>query len=784
MKNENPQTRGDGFARLILNNPLLSLFVSVLLLLGAGYGAKNLSMSSDYRYYFGEDNPQRQAFEKIQNVYSKDDSALIVIAPSDGTVFKKETLAGIVELTDKAWKTPYSSRVDSITNFQYSYAEEDDLIVKDLVFKNELEGLNSSKLLKIKSVALNEPLLKGRILSENAGITAVNITVNLPGKSPMEVPEVAAYVRKLAKEFEDKYPGHKTYLSGVAMLNNAFNEAGMGDMMTLTPIMYGLILLIMAITLRSLFSVVATFIILIFSVVFGMGMAGWFGIPITPVSSMAPTVIVTLAIADSIHILKTILKNLSNGMEKKEAIIKGLDINLKPVFLTSFTTAIGFLSLNFGDTPPFHDLGNITAMGVMAAFFYSVVLLPVLILWLPIKTPAKERTTESTSLKNFGNLMAKNKGLVSLITIALTIGLGTQIPKIKLNDQFVQYFDERIQFRTDSEFMMNNLTGIYQVYYDLDSGESQGVAGNEFIAKVEEFANWLRTQPEVSHVNTITDTLKRLNKNMHADDETYYKLPENRELTAQYLLLYEMSLPYGLDLNNQINVDKAKTRLAITLKDVDTETLIAFSTRGEEWLKKNAPESMHTTASSPSVMFAHITERNVKGMAVGTLLAFFLITVSLMIALGSFKYGLISLLPNVLPAVISYGLWSVLVGEAGFAIAVVGSVTLGIVVDDTVHFLAKYVRAKRDMQLDSDEAIKYALSDVGPALISTSVVLVLGFSVLMFSAFKVNFVLGALSALTIAVALIVDFTFLPAVLSYLDKKKDTASLEMKEARGV
>jgi predicted RND superfamily exporter protein len=784
MKNENPQTRGDGFARLILNNPLLSLFVSVLLLLGAGYGAKNLSMSSDYSYYFDEDNPQRQAFEKIQNVYSKEDSALIVIAPSDGTVFKKETLAGIVELTDKAWKTPYSSRVDSITNFQYSYAEEDDLIVKDLVFKNELEGLNSSKLLKIKSVALNEPLLKGRILSENAGITAVNITVNLPGKSPMEVPEVAAYVRKLAKEFEDKYPGHKTYLSGMAMLNNAFNEAGMGDMMTLTPIMYGLILLIMAITLRSLFSVVATFIILIFSVVFGMGMAGWFGIPITPVSSMAPTVIVTLAIADSIHILKTILKNLSNGMEKKEAIIKGLDINLKPVFLTSFTTAIGFLSLNFGDTPPFHDLGNITAMGVMAAFFYSVVLLPVLILWLPIKTPAKERTTESTSLKNFGNLMAKNKGLVSLITIALTIGLGTQIPKIKLNDQFVQYFDERIQFRTDSEFMMNNLTGIYQVYYDLDSGESQGVAGNEFIAKVEEFANWLRTQPEVSHVNTITDTLKRLNKNMHADDETYYKLPENRELTAQYLLLYEMSLPYGLDLNNQINVDKAKTRLAITLKDVDTETLIAFSTRGEEWLKKNAPESMHTTASSPAVMFAHITERNVKGMAVGMLLAFFLITVSLMIALGSFKYGLISLLPNVLPAVISYGLWSVLVGEAGFAIAVVGSVTLGIVVDDTVHFLAKYVRAKRDMQLDSDEAIKYALSDVGPALISTSVVLVLGFSVLMFSAFEANFVLGALSALTIAVALIVDFTFLPAVLSYLDKKKDTASLEMKEARGV
>jgi outer membrane lipoprotein-sorting protein len=289
----------------------------------------------------------------------------------------------------------------------------------------------------------------------------------------------------------------------------------------------------------------------------------------------------------------------------------------------------------------------------------------------------------------------------------------------------------------------------------------------------------LRSIPGVVHVNSLVDTMKRLNKNMHGDRKEYYTLPTSREMASQYLLLYEMSLPYGLDLNNQIDIDKSSSRVIVTLGNLKTAEMLAINEKAEQWLVTNAPEHMRTLGSSPAIMFSHVSERNVVSMAWATLFAFILITFVMIFALRSVKYGLLSLLPNVIPAIIGYGLWSIFVGEAGFAIAVVGSVTLGIVVDDTVHFLAKYALAKKENNFSADEAVKYAFENVGSALIATSVILVIGFSILMFSTFKMNFILGALSALTIGVALIIDFTFLPAVLYLMDKEKNKTGDIMK-----
>jgi predicted RND superfamily exporter protein len=762
---------GERAGKLVTKRPLITAIFAIIISVLLGSGMSKITMSNDYRYFFGEDNPQRLAFEKLQNVYSKDDGLIIVLSPKDNDVFTKQNLEAIKELTKSAWKIPFSTRVDSITNFQYTRAIEDDLIVEDMVTENA--ALGSDELQKIRTNTLTEPLLKERLINKEGSVTGINILLNFPGKNPMEVPQVAQHVRELTNKFKEKHPQFEVKLTGLAMMNNAFNEAGMNDMMTLTPIMYGIILVIMVVMLRSFFAVVATFNVILFSVISGMGLAGFFGIPITPPSSIAPTVIVTLAIADSIHILKGILYSLSLGHSKKDSIIEALSANLRPVFLTSFTTAIGFLSLNFSDTPPFHDLGNITAMGVTAAFFLSVTLLPALVTLLPLKAPKKLEDKSSLWQVRFAHFVTKHKKPVLLTTVFVTIFLAVQVPKIQLNDQFVQYFDDTIQFRNDTEYTMKNLTGIYQVNYDLNSGESGGISNPAYLNKVEEFSNWLRKLPNVTHVSTITDTFKRLNKNMHADDPAYYALPQSRELAAQYLLLYEMSLPYGLDLNNQIDVDKASTRVIATFGDIETKEILEDNEKAQNWLVANTPKHMHTLGSSPTIMFSHISERNVKSMAWGTLLAFGLITITLIISLRSWKYGLISLLPNVIPAVISYGLWSLFVGKAGFAIAIVSSVTLGIVVDDTVHFLSKYVRAIKDKGMQPKDAIEYAFSSVGSALVVTSVILSIGFAVLMFSPFKMNVILGTLSAMTILSALVVDFTLLPAVLAITDKGEAT-----------
>lgn len=319
---------------------------------------------------------------------------------------------------------------------------------------------------------------------------------------------------------------------------------------------------------------------------------------------------------------------------------------------------------------------------------------------------------------------------------------------------------------------MEHLTGIYLLEYSLPAGGEGMIANPEYLQRVEAFANWLRQQPEVLHVNTITDIMKRLNKNMHGDDPSWYKLPDNQELAAQYLLLYEFSLPFGLDLNNQINVRKSATRLTASLKSISSEQLLTLDQKAAQWLKDNVPAYMQTHGASPSVMFANIGHRNIRAMLKGTTVALVLISLILMFSLRSVRIGLLSLIPNLAPIGMAFGLWGMFVGQVGLALSVVSGMTIGIVVDDTVHFLSKYLRARREQGLSSEQAVRYAFHTVGTALWVTTLVLMLGFGVLAFSDFELNAGMGLLTAITIGLALLADFLFLPPLLmKFGDKQK-------------
>jgi hypothetical protein len=269
----------------------------------------------------------------------------------------------------------------------------------------------------------------------------------------------------------------------------------------------------------------------------------------------------------------------------------------------------------------------------------------------------------------------------------------------------------------------------------------------------------------------LTDTFKRLNQSMHGDSSDWYRLPAERELAAQYLLLYEMSLPYGLDLNNQINIDKSATRMTVMLYNMTTNSVLELEQRSRQWMQDNLPPSMQNDAASPTLMFSHIGERNIRSMLLGTTVALLLISLILVFALRSPRIGLLSLLPNLIPAALAFGVWGLFVGQIGLALSVVTGMTLGIVVDDTVHFLSKYLRARREKGLDAQDAVRYAFSTVGLALVVTSIVLIAGFMVLTFSAFTLNSNMAFMTAVTIFFALIADFLLLPPLLMAVDGKE-------------
>ncbi len=757
------------YARGVLRWRWAVIGLVVALVAIAAYGTRFAEVRGDYRYNFGERNPQLLAFEAMENIYGKNDSVIFFLAPESGDVFTRETLEAVVWLTEQAWQLPYSTRVDSLSNYQHTSAEGDDLVVADLI--EDASELDAAGIARIREIALSEPQIVGKLVPPSAVGTAVAVTIQLPeGAGGVEL-ELTAVARELRAAAETRFPGHELALSGLVVMSAAYEETSRQDLVTLVPLMYAVLIVTLFLFLRSFWGTLGTMAVAGFSAIAAMGLGFWLGIPFTQGSSVAPTIILTIAIADGVHVLVSFAKERRGGRDHDEALVESLRVNWQPVFLTSLTTAIGFLSLNYSDNAMFRDLGNLTAMGVTAAWLFSVSFLPAFISLTPYPIHP-ERAIGGFSMERFAEWMISRRRPVLVAVSVFLVVMGSLIPRIELNDTFTSMFDRSVPFRRDLDIMSERLPGLYMFQYSLVAGDDDAINEPAYWNTLAAFTRWLRAQPEVTHVNTLSDTLKRLNKSMHGDDPAAYRLPAEREQSAQYLLLYEMSLPYGLDLNNQINVKRSSTKLTVTVDTLSSRELRELDYRIQDWLRANAPPSMHVGGASPTLMFAHMSERNVRSMIRGTAIAFALISLVLAFSLRSVKIGLLSLIPNIGPTVIAFGIWALVVGEAGFSVAMVSACSLGIIVDATVHFLSKYLRARRERNVGAEDAVRYAISTVGAALWITFLVLIVGFSVLTLSPVQTNAHFGLMIAITIGAALLTAFLLLPTLLIAIEGERD------------
>lgn len=746
----------------IVRWPWLVIMMTVVLMATAGYGVRYVQFKNDYRMFFSEDNPQLQVFEALEKTYTRDDNILVVVTPQDSGVFTAKNLAIAEYITKRLWQTPYATRVDSITNFQHSTAQGDDLFVGDLV--READRLSPTELVRIQQVAVNSPLLRNRLVSPDGRVMGFNLIIRRPGKDQnAETKDAVTFVRELVSEVQRAHPELSFHLTGALMIDTAFAESSERDAKTLTPTMLTIIVVGLWWFLRSFIGMAAAATMMTLSVISAIGLAGWLGIAFSPSSIPAPTILLTLAVADSVHILTGYYAGLHRGLARQAAMKESLQVNFKAIFFTNLTTAVGFWSMNYSDAPPFRDLGNITAMGVGVAYVLTITFLPALMMVLPAKRGQIAPSVTTTFAGLAGMIATHRYVLVAVVPLLMGVVLAC-IPLNRLDDQYVRYFDESVAFRSDTDYITKNLTGMYNIDYSIEQGEQGGLNEPAFLQQVERFAQWYREQPEVLHVYVLNDILKRLNQNMHGDDPAWYRLPETRELAAQYMLLFEMSLPYGLDLSNRVNVSKSATRMTVTLGSLTSQQIIDLETRAQGWLAGNATLIKRADGTGTTVLFAHIGQRNIVSMISGELISIVIVSLIMILVLRSVSLGLLSLVPNLLPAGMAFGVWGLMVGQVGMASSVVAAMTLGILVDDTVHFLSKYQHARRDKQLEPQEALSYAFVTVGHALWITSVVLIAGFSLLTLSPFRVNYETGLLTSIIFALGLFAEFLLLPLII--------------------
>lgn len=757
-----------------IQKPKQTLFACIGFLFLLGAGLQYLFFEGDYRIWFNPGSDYIQAIDTMENTYSKSDNIILVVTSNEGDIYTQENLIAIASITNDAWKMPYSTRVDSITNYQYSFSERGDLMVMDLYDPDDTLFTPD----QVKTIARNEPTLMSRLVSDAPDVTGINVTLSIPlADQSQAYADIARFARTLKANVEAEHPSLSVGITGFAMLNHSFNESALEDMVTLVPAMLGIIFLALALIQRSLKEAGLIMIVLFFTLLMLQGIAGWLGISINSATANTTTLILTLSVADCIHIFNSFHSQYRRKEDKTKALRYAISSNFMPLLITSLTTSVGFLTLNFSNSPPIRSFGNIVAIGMIVAFVVAVVLLPCLIQLCSILPSKQSRDRIAPAV----NCLIRYRRPLFFGCSLLMLGLITALPKNHVNNDLVQYFSSKTEFRQTTDYFAEKISGLTTIEYSIVAGEAGGISEPEFIQTVADFTAWLRLQPETNHVYSLSDTFKRLNMNIHDDNLAYYKLPQQRELAAQYLLLYELSLPFGLDLTNQVNLDKSATRVIATFENIGSAKTVALEVRSRAWLEQHAPK-YQTKIASAALMFSHVGENNMTAMLYASVLSLIIISALVGISLRSWRLGAVLLVPTILPAAAGFGLWGIINGEVNMGISMVCSMTFGIIVDFCVHIASRYSQQIKAGET-SIAALQYAYSKVLVPISVTTVVLCAGFSILLMSNFKFNSGMGAVTTIVIVLALLTNLFILPQLLIWFGNSSRQNEMRLNSLRG-
>ena len=736
-----------------------------LIIIGA-MGISRVERSTNTRAFFGPDNPEYQLILQIEDMFVSTDNMILAISGPEGSDFDPETLSAVREATEEAWYIPHVLRVDSMATFNSSWAEGDEIIVEPML--PEVGEITPEIAAEARERTFETEELVDRVVSSDGRTFGVGISMVPPDRSPETFQEIMDAVTELADRIEADYPGHEVFMTGSIMASLAFSEAGDRDLDDTLPLAAASTVLLLILGLGTFSGVVGSIIVLFGGAAMTLGVGGWLGIALTPGNASSPLAVIVIVAATCMHLVLHWRNSMGKGMTRREAVEHSVQENLAPITVTNLTTAFGFLCLNFSDAPPLQDLGNMVAIGTVCGWLLAILVIPTTLLVLPELRRRREGLLPRI-LPRVGDFTLTYPKPI-LIVFAILTGIAVfGITRIHFNDDFIGYFDDSYQLRRDSDVIEDRLTSLKVVNFVLDSPYEGGVFAPEFLEQVEAFSDWMRDRDDVSHINSIVQPLKRLNMNLNGDDPAFYRTADSSEANAQLLMLYELNPPVGQDLNTQLSIDRKQTLMTVSL-DVDTSAELRwFAEDAQAWMEENTPE-IATIGTGVGITFARVSQRNGTAMFTGAVVVLVVISATMIIALRSLRYGFLSLVPNLVPAVMAFGLWGVLFGQVNLGSTVVTVMTFGIVVDDTVHMMMTYIRQRR-LGFDPREAVQRMLATVGTAITLTSITLVTGFTIVAMSSFAINEHLGGLTALVVAMAFLADLLLLPVLLVLAEGKR-------------
>ena len=755
------------FAEKIIQYRYLSILFCLILLVASFRGVGGIAFSPDTEQFFPENYPIAENHLQIEDTFYSSDSVIIALGVDQGTVFEPRILNLIEEITNKAWSTPYSIRVDSLSNFSFVRAEGDDLIVEPFI--EESLKWNQEKINERSALIEKEEQAYGTILSKDKKTTFINISIDAPKDDvEREYAESMEHIFSFIDPLKEDYPEADIRYAGIVFVEYLSPLILKAEMPILIPTLLFVLLLSLFVLLRNVVAVIGSLTVIVFSVIASVGILGHFNTTVSQPFLMVVIVVATLAVADCVHLFNVYFQS-KLKKSAKDSIIKSLQLNLEPLLLTSLTTSIGFLCLNLAPIPALRVVANGIVIGVIAAFIFSIFFLAPLMSFFNVKASSQIENQTKLS-RRVGEFSLKNRKKILWLVPLFSIFFMSFIPLNETKDNPMEFYSDRYtSVAEDTKWLAKRLGGTFLVTYEYVSEDL--ISDPEYLRQLDDLTSWLEKQDEVLSVNSLSKVIKNLNRTLNGDDESWYVIPEDSELIAQYLFFYEMSLPFGLDLTSTINQERTSTKITVSLKEIDSKAFMKFYDKVENYadlaiVSGNLSEG-GGTRSVMSFMGMILAEQLFYALIIG----FVVITLTIALFYRSLSTGLITAIPNVLPIGVAFGIWGIFSSNVSMLVSLGIGCTLGIVVDFSVHFLSKYLHARRDLGLTAEESILYAFETVGFPLTIMTVSLCLGFSVLLLASFMPLRGFAGITMISFVAALIIDLLLFPAILIAWDGKK-------------
>jgi hypothetical protein len=712
--------------------PIVLVWLAVIV---AGFvGGSFVTYDPDVLIYFDKSRPERQAFDAVGERFGQSQEVVTLVVPRSGSVIGAEGLAATADLALASAARP---EVTVVRSPLFAIGREP----ADVLAAGPAERAAMADALRAAAAGAG-PL--SAVLAADGSVAAVAAILPDTGDNS-RASAVAAAHRAVRDEVAARHPGFEFLQTGRVVIDDAFLAESRDDVGSFAGAQLAILATLLLVSLGSVTLTAAVAAMTLGIVGTTVGVLGWFAIPLNGISSAAPAVLMGLAVATAIHIAIAWQDALRAGMTRLEAVADAFARNTTPILLSVLTTLVSFLVLNTAEAPPFRQLGNIVAVGLVGILLLVFTLLPALLMLIPQSHGAHRRPMER-AMAGLG-AFAVRRWIGILAAFALVgVGAAAGIASITVDDTFSHYFDERYEVRRATDLFEEKLSGTTIIDVLVDLGRPDAAAGA--MPRVAALTDWLAAQPEVARL----DSLATVSRAAGTDDFAV--------VVAAHEAMALEGTPRLIDASGQ------HIRFALVMRGVSSRDTLAFADRVEADAERLFGAGTTAVTGIP-VLSARLSTESARSMIVGMVLALAAISLIIIATLRSVRLGLVSLLPNLLPVAAAFGIWGAIEGEISFAATVVGALTYGIVVDDTVHLLARYQRYRREMALE--ETMRAAFRSVGVAVVVTSAVIALSFLPFALSGFLVNRHFGALTAITLAAALIADLLFLPALLALAER---------------